>query len=185
MPKTTAMIRFQATHHRPKVDGRPVDWTFLNLPKKASARLPSRGQVSVTGVFNGVPFSATLEPDGQGSHWLKVDARLREAAGAAAGDVIKLEIAPAEVEPEPEVPKELREALAAHPRAQELWAKLTPLARRDWVQWIESAKREETRLKRIESACDMLMGGKRRPCCFDRSGMYSKGLRCPVPDQGG
>jgi hypothetical protein len=68
------------------------------------------------------------------------------------------------------------------PKARAVWSDITPVARRDWIQWIESAKREETRLKRIESTCDMLSKGKRRPCCFDRSGMYAKSLSCPVAD---
>ena len=38
------------------------------------------------------------------------------------------------------------------------------------------------RVKRIETACDMLAKGKRRPCCFDRSGMYGKSMGCPVAD---
>jgi hypothetical protein len=44
---------------------------FVNLPKRASAKLPSRGQVSVEGTINGAAFAATLEPDGKGGHWLK------------------------------------------------------------------------------------------------------------------
>jgi hypothetical protein len=138
---------------------------------------------SVEGAFNGVTFAATLQPDGQGGHWLKVDRKLREAAGAVAGDVVRLEIAPAAEEPEPNVPADLRKALAAaRPKARAVWSDITPVARRDWIQWIESAKREETHLKRIDSACDMLAKGKRRPCCFDRSGMYAKSLSCPVAD---
>ena len=128
-------------------------------------------------------FQATLEPDGRGGHWLKVDRKLREAAGAEAGDVVSLEITPVAEEPEPRVPAELRRALAAaRPKARAVWSDITPVARRDWIQWIASAKREETHLKRIRSACDMLVQGKRRPCCFDRSGMYAKGLSCPVAD---
>jgi hypothetical protein len=138
---------------------------------------------TVEGQINGHPFGATLEPDGQGGHWLKVDRELREAAGVEVGNDVSLKIAPVAQEPEPKVPSELREALAAsHPKAREVWADITPVARRDWIQWIESAKREETRLKRIESGCDMLAKGKRRPCCFDRSGMYSKSLSCPVAE---
>ncbi len=129
------------------------------------------------------PFEPRSQPDGQGGHWFKVDPKLREAAGAEAGDVVSLEIAPAAEEPEPRVPADLRKALAArHPNARVVWLDITPVARRDWIQWIESAKRKETRLKRIESACDMLTEGKRRPCCFDRSGMYAKSLSCPVAD---
>lgn len=181
--QAAARIGFRAKLLRPKVSGRAVSWTFLRLPKEASDRLPSRGMASVEGAFNGVAFRATLDPDGQGGHWLKVDRKLREAAGAEAGELITLEIAPVAEEPEPRAPADLRRALAAAPtRAREVWSDITPLARRDWIQWIVSAKREETRLKRIENACDMLAAGKRRPCCFDRSGMYAKSLACPVAD---
>ncbi len=177
-------IRFGATLLQPAATAKAVAWTFLNLPKEASAKLPSRGMVSVEGTFNGLTFQATLEPDGKGGHWLKVERKLREAAGAEAGDVVSLEIVPVAEEPEPKVPAELRKALAAaHPKARAVWSDITPVARRDWIQWIESAKREETRLKRIKNGCDMLAKGKRRPCCFDRSGMYAKSLSCPVADE--
>jgi hypothetical protein len=176
-------IRFSAKLFQPST-AKPVDWTFLTLPTEASAKLPSRGMTTVEGAFNGVPFQASLQPDGQGGHWLKVDRKLREAAGAQAGDVVSLEIAPVVEEPEPDVPADLRKALAAaHPKARAVWSDITPVARRDWIHWIESAKREETRLKRIETGCDMLAKGKRRPCCFDRSGMYAKSLSCPVADE--
>jgi len=179
--KITAMIRFSAPLLRPAGTAKSVSWTFLTLPRAASAKLPSRGMNSVAGTLNGLAFRATLEPDGRGGHWLKVERKLREAAGAQAGDVISLEIAPVAEEPEPKVPADLRKTLAAGPpNARATWSDITPVARRDWIQWIESAKREETRLKRIASACDMLAKGKRRPCCFDRSGMYAKSLSCPV-----
>lgn len=64
------------------------------------------------------------------------------------------------------IPAGLKKALAAHPKAKAAWADLTPIARRDFVTWIESAKKPETRLRRIEKACDMLAKGKRRPCCY-------------------
>jgi len=180
---SVSMIRFRATLLRPKTTSKAVSWTFVNLPKDASAKLPSRSMVSVEGTFNGSTFQSTLEPDGQGGHWLKVDRKLREAAGAEAGDVVTLEITPATVEPEPEVPPDVRKALAAATtKAREVWSDITPMARRDFIQWITSGKRAETRVKRIETACDMLAKGKRRPCCFDRSGMYDKSLSCPVAD---
>jgi hypothetical protein len=166
-----------------KASGKIVSWSFLILPKAASAQLPSRSMVSVQGTFHGVAFQATLEPDGQGGHWLKVDRALREAAGAEAGDVITLEIAPMAEEPEPRVPADLRKALAAAPPgARQVWSDITPLARRDWIHWIVSARQAETRTRRIRTACDMLAKGKRRPCCFDRSGMYAKSLSCPAAD---
>ena len=65
--------------------------------------------------------------------------------------------------PEPPVPTDLRKALAAAPMAKVQWNDLTPIARRDFINWIDSAKQPETRRRRIEKACSMLAAGKRRP----------------------
>jgi hypothetical protein len=173
------MIRFKARLLAPAANGRG-GWTFLVLPRAASAKLPTRGQTAVDGTLNGVAFKAMLAPDGQKSHWLKVSRKLREAAGAAVGDDVELDIAPAERAPEPRVPADLRKALAAVPKARTTWLEITATARHDWILWITSAKRAETRANRIESACDMLGGGKRRVCCFDRSGVYGKNLSAPA-----
>ena len=106
------------------------------------------GMTTVDGTINGFPFRATLEPDGHRSHWLKVNRKMREATGADPGDVVTLEIAPAGEEPEPKVPADLRKALAAAPNARALWSDITSIARRDWIHWIVSAKRPETRARR-------------------------------------
>ncbi len=176
-------IRFRATLHRPRAADKSADWTFLRLPKDASAQLRSRSKVSVQGTFNDAPFQATLDPDGKGGHWLKVDRRLSEAARVEAGDEVTLVISPMAEEPEPEVPADFRKALASAPtKAREAWSSITAVARRDFIHWITSGKRAETRAIRIGKACDMLATGKRRPCCFDRSGMYDKSLSCPVAE---
>src|SRR2546426_5899322 len=73
---------------------------------------------------------------------------------------------PAGDESEPRVPTDLRKALAATPLAKAQWSDLTPIARRDFITWIDSAKQPETRRRRIERACSMLAAGKRRPCCY-------------------
>lgn len=171
-------IGFTARLLRP-ASPKSASWTFLVLPAGASAKLPTRSMTTVDGLLNGHPFQATLEPDGQGSHWLKVSRALREAAGAVVGDTVSLEIRPVAEEPEPRVPADLRKALAAAPEARAQWSGLTPVARRDWIQWLDSAKKAQTRERRIASACSMLASGKRRVCCFDRSGIYSKGLSAP------
>ena len=167
MTKTASKIRFRATLFRPAATAKVGSWTLLTLPKNASAKLPSRGMTSVEGTINGFPFRAALEPDGQGSHWLRVNRKMRGAAGADAGDVVTLEIAPAREEPEPRVPADLRKALAAAPKARALWSDITPIARRDWIRWIATAKRPETRTRRIDNTCAMLVAGKHRPCCFN------------------
>lgn len=179
--QVAARIRFSTILLKPRRTAvKAVSWTFLVLPSEASAKMPSRGQITVEGTFNAIPFQATLEPDGQGGHWLKVDPKLRAASGAAPGDAVKLDITPVAEEPEPKVPTDLRKALAAaDDGVREAWSDITPAARRDFIYWITSPKKPETRAKRISVACDMLAKGKRRPCCFDRSGLYSKSLACP------
>jgi hypothetical protein len=180
MTKAASKIRFKAKLFRPAESEKAGSWTFLILPKNASAKLPSRGMTPIEGTINGFAFQATLEPDGQKSHWLKVDRKLCEAAGADAGDIVTLEIAPAGKETEREMPPDLKKALAAAaPKARTLWSDITPNARRDWIHWITSAKQPETRTRRIKNACSMLAAGKRRVCCFDRSGFYSKSMSAP------
>jgi hypothetical protein len=178
MAAAASQIRFQALLLKPTAP-KGATWSFLVLPEKASAKLPTRSMTSVEGTIAGQAFQATLEPDGQGSHWLKVDQALRKRAGIAVGDEVTLEIAPMAQEPEPKVPTEVRKALAANPAAKAVWDDITPVARRDWIHWITSAKKEETRAKRVLVACDKLASGQRRACCFDRSGMYSKAFCVP------
>ena len=173
-----ATIRFKATLRRP-AHPKGATWRFLVLPAAASAKLPTRSMVSVEGTLAGQPFQATLAPDGEGSHWLKVEKKLHEAAGIAAGGEVPLEIAPMAKEPEPKVPADLGEALAANAAAMATWKDVTTIARRDWIHWITSGKKAETRVKRIGVAIDKLACGNRRACCFDRSGRYSKGNMGP------
>ena len=177
MNKTASKVRFRAKLLRPAATAKAGSWAFLTLPKDASAKLPSRGMTTVEGTINGFPFRATLEPDGQKSHWLKVDRKLSEAVGADAGDVVTLEIAPEALEPR--VPPDLRKALVAAPKARAVWSDITTIARTDWIYWIVSAKQPETRTRRVKNACSMLTAGKRRVCCFDRSGFYSKSFSSP------
>src|SRR5215218_5888571 len=113
MTKTASKICFKAKLLRPAESEKNGSWTFLILPKNASAKLPSRGMTAIEGTINGFAFQAALEPDGQKSHWLKVDRKLCKSAGAEVDDIVTVEIAPAEKEMEPEVPTDVRQALAA------------------------------------------------------------------------
>lgn len=180
MPAPPASIEFEARLLRP-ADPADASWAFLLLPQHASDRLPSRSMVSVQGTLAEHPFQATLEPDGQGSHWLKVEQSLYQAAGIRVGERVRLRISTLPQEPEPQLPADLQQALLAHPAALATWEDITARARRDWIHWIGSGKKVETRSKRILATCDMLAAGKRRACCFDRSGIYSKSMGAPQP----
>jgi hypothetical protein len=186
--ETKSTIRFSARLVRPQATEKIGSWALLILPRNASTKLPSRGLTMVEGTINAIPFRAALEPNGKGSHWLKVNQALHDAAGADAGDTVTVEITRAGEETELRVPADLRKALAAAPLAQASWADITPLARRDWIFSISTARQPETRRRRIEKACDMLASGKRRLCCFPgikwlmKKNAKSCGMWLPLPN---
>jgi len=136
------------------------------LPEKAFAKLPSRNSKIVEGTLNGFPFRTSLESNAGGAYFLSISDALREAAGIQDGQAARVEITRIDNEFEPRMPLELLSALAGAPNAQKTWDETTPLARRDWILWITSARLDETRLTRINKAISMLAAGKRRVCCF-------------------
>jgi len=64
------------------------------------------------------------------------------------------------------IPADLRKVLASSRRASAAWEDITPLARNEWICWIESVKKEETRRQHIKRTVSELIAGKRRPCCW-------------------
>lgn len=65
-----------------------------------------------------------------------------------------------------DLPMDLRAELTSHPTALATWRDITPLARNEWICWVESAKKAQTRAKRISWGRENLEAGKRRPCCW-------------------
>jgi hypothetical protein len=150
-------------------------WTILHLPTDASAKLPSRGMLMVSGTINNVPFKTVLEPDGMygpgknPSHWFRPDKDVLKKAKASADDTVQVSLEPTKEWIEPEIPEDLKKALSSSPKAKDLWNDITPMARWDWIRWIRAVKTDETRREHIRVALDKLNKGMRRPCCFNRN----------------
>lgn len=64
------------------------------------------------------------------------------------------------------LPKDLKEAILGAPTVKLLWGDITPLARNEWICWVISGKKAETRNIRIKKALSKMKGGMRRPCCW-------------------
>jgi len=64
------------------------------------------------------------------------------------------------------VPADVKKILLSQPKLQEVWEDITPLARNEWICWIESVKKIETRERHIRIMSENLLKGKRRPCCW-------------------
>ena len=144
------------------------EWTIVRLPEKASEKLPSRGQVAVQGTINGHGFQTVLEPDGDSGHWMRIDEEQQQTVALSAGDTVTLEIEPLKDWPEPNVPEDFETALAAaSQKIQDIWKDITPMARWEWVRWVNATRNPDTRKRRVEVSISKMKSGKRRPCCFN------------------
>ena len=65
-----------------------------------------------------------------------------------------------------EMPADVRKAMNADPLLKSIWATITPIARNEWICWIISAKKDETRNRRMAVGFDKMRNGMRRPCCW-------------------
>jgi len=141
MPKIEFSVKLEAV----KQGG-----VFFTLPRQKSAKFGVRGRVPVTGTINGFPFRSSIFPTGDGAHYMGVNRQVREGAGVSAGDRVKvtmeLDTAPRTIDIPPDLNKELSKSLTARVR----FDKLSYTYRKEYVQWIEAAKRPETRARRLK-----------------------------------
>ena len=179
MENKPQVLQFNATLLKPKNSAEDFV-AFVVIPKEISQVFPRRGRTGADIHVNQYTFQAILEPDGQLSHWLKIDHQTFASAKLAFAEHYIFEITPVLEQPEPVVPDDFDQALANCIGARQVWLDTTTIARIDWIHWIESAKQAKTRAKRIADACNMLKEGKSRVCCFDTSGFYSKVFKLPA-----
>ena len=159
------VLRFEAQLFRHPQKAKAHSKALLNVPEWIGKQFSSGCATKVEGVMNGQPFRAILEPDPSGGHWLHVNKAMRRGAAADVGDTVQLAILGPE--PEPALPADFQAALTVSHDAETLWKDLTLLGRLDWVRWIESARKPETRARRIRRAVEQLSSGDRRACCVN------------------
>jgi hypothetical protein len=152
MPRHTFTVTLQ-----PGKDGSTHQSLILLTPEQ-SAVLGSRRTVNITGTLNGAAFRNSFLPAGDGRHYLVVSRALRQAAGVSLGEKTKLTF---EIEAAPRpvvVPNDLRQALAASPRALLAFDKLPPSHQRQHLGYIAEARKPETRARRIAQTVEKLNG---------------------------
>jgi hypothetical protein len=150
--------KFTAELYRPDGVG---TWVYLTVPFDAGETFGSRGQIRVRGTVNGAAFRSSLMPHGNGKHYLVVGAELRAEAAADVGDPVQVKI---ELDPEERVmdaPEDLHGALSTNAAAASFWAGLAYSRRKEYITWIEDAKRVETRKSRVSKTVLMLAEGKK------------------------
>ena len=122
----------------------------FTLPKKESAKFGTRARVPVRGTINGFPFRSSIFPTGTGTHYMVVNREMREGARVKVGDRVKITLETDTAPRTVEVPADLKKALSKSKSARTRFDELAYSHRKEYVQWIEAAKRPETRSRRIE-----------------------------------
>ncbi|MDZ4160174.1 MAG: YdeI/OmpD-associated family protein [Anaerolineaceae bacterium] len=135
--------------------------TWIVIPQDIQQAYGARGRVAVCGSLNNTPFRSSIFPYG-GVHYLAVTQKQRQKLGVAAGDRLRVVI---ERYTEPRIvipPPDLETALAANPSVRAAWEKLSYSHQREHVNFIEEAKKPETRARRITRTVETLSADQTR-----------------------
>jgi hypothetical protein len=131
-------------------------WTYLNVPFDVEKAFGKGGQIKVKGMVNGVSFRSSLMPDGDGSHFLVVNKSIRDKARVKVGDRVQVVLESDSAARVIEAPPDLAKALGRNKTARAAWDAFAASHKKAYVEWITSAKRDETRARRIEKAVTMM-----------------------------
>ena len=134
--------------------------TGLQVPDEVVHALGSGKRPAVRVTIGKHTYRTTVASMG-GRFLIPLSAENRAAAGVAAGDEVDVAIAADTAPREVVVPDDLSAAIADDPAARDFFDTLAFTHRKEWVRWIEDAKRSETRAKRLQATVDALHAGKR------------------------
>ncbi len=149
-------FQFEAILKRPEGIG---TWTYLDIPLDVAEVFGAKGQVKVAGTINGHPYRGSAMPHGDGTHYLVVNRSIREAIGAAQGDRVIVTLGPDTGARTVTIPADLDKAFAQNREAGAAFGALSYSHQKEFVDWIEQAKKAETRERRITQALEMLAEG--------------------------
>jgi hypothetical protein len=128
---------------------------LVTVPGEVVDALGGRGRTPVRATFNGIPYRGSIVKMG-GTFCIGVTKAIIAQAGVATGDlldvVVELDDKPREVD----IPADLREPLQADERLKRAWDSLSYTQKREYANWIQDAKREETRRRRVEQTLERL-----------------------------
>ncbi len=142
------------------MEGKGTSVAWLNAPFDVVKVFGTRARVPVRGTINGFPFRSSMMPMG-GCHGMAINKTMRDGAGVKAGDTVSVVMQRDESERTVEVPPILKKELGKSKTAQANWEKLSFTSQKEIVISINGAKREETRVRRLAKAMDILKTGKK------------------------
>lgn len=151
---------FEAIMEKPD---KKMDVAYVAIPFDVEKEYGTKGQVKVKASFDGHPYRGVIANMGTGSHIIGLRKDVRAAIGKQVGDVIKVTIEKDEEDRVVEMPEELIKLLSKNKAAKTFYDTLSFTNRKEYAVWISSAKKEETKEKRLADTLTKLLSGKKNP----------------------
>jgi bifunctional DNA-binding transcriptional regulator/antitoxin component of YhaV-PrlF toxin-antitoxin module len=145
-----------------KIEAGDGGGAYVLFPYDTEKEFATKGKVPVNATFQGVPYRGSLIKYGKPLHVLGVPKDIREQIRKGPGDTLEVAVWKDDEVRTVEVPPEF-EDLMKKERLLEGFKKLSYTHRKEYCRWITEAKKQETRLKRLEKAVEMLKKGVRTP----------------------
>jgi hypothetical protein len=145
-----------------KIEASDGGGAYVLFPYDMEAEFATRGKVPVGATFNGVPYSGSLMTCGGPHHMLGVLKAIREQIGKGPGDTIDVVVWRDDAARTVEVPAAFKKRMREEGLLP-FFEALSFTHRKEYCRWIMEAKKEETRLKRLEKAVEMLRKKVRTP----------------------
>lgn len=137
-------------------------WAFLPIPFDVERQFGSRARVAVVGTINDYPFRSSIMPQGDGTHAMMVNKALKAGARASVGDTVDVIMDVDKAVRKVALPEALKAALSRAPAAKSFFGQLAPSCQKEYADWIDSAKRPETRSVRVEKTLTLLLAKQKR-----------------------
>jgi hypothetical protein len=145
-----------------KIEAGDGGGAYVLFPYDTDKEFATKGKVPVKATFGGIPYTGSLIKYGHPLHSLGMPKAIREQIGKGPGDAIEVVVWKDEEVRTVEVPAPF-EKLMKKEGLLPVFEKLSYTHRKEYCRWITEAKKEETRLKRLEKAIEMLKKGVRTP----------------------
>ena len=140
-----------------------MDAAFVAVPFDVQAEYGTKGHVKVKAWFDGYPYRGILANMGTGNHVIIVRKDIRQSIGKKVGEKIEVELELDTDERIVEVPEDLKKALNLSGKALAFFNSLSYTNKKEYCVWVSSAKKTETRQKRLSKAVNKLLSGKKNP----------------------
>lgn len=140
-----------------------MDAAYIEFPFDVETEFGTKGQVKIEVTFDGYPYRGSLVKMGHRCHFVGLTKEVRNAIGKKPGDIVHVILKKDEEPRTVAIPQDFQDLLGKNPVAKEFFDSLSYTNRKEYVQWITGAKKDETREKRLRESIQKLADKKKSP----------------------